>query len=133
MTKEDWDQVRVVLQLPYGCAKLICDGYELTLEVQQVKPLKFEIGFYVNGFFKGAFIVEDCEERRRFCCPKQAFVFTPALRTKLLKEMGTRRAHRLFPDIDKKFTWYSSHWASFAPLKRHLVTNNKVIELKEAV
>ncbi|MES2401834.1 MAG: hypothetical protein V4573_17720 [Pseudomonadota bacterium] len=131
MTKEDWKKVRVELQFPYGRAELLCDGYALTLQVQQVKPLKFEIGFYVNGFFKGEFIVMDCEERRRFSCPKQAFVFPPADRTRLLKELGTRRAHRMFPDIDKKFTWYSSHWSSFASLKRHLVANNKVIELKE--
>lgn len=31
--------------------------------------------------------------------------------------------------FDKSWTTYEPYWPSFAPLKRHLIANNKVIEL----
>lgn len=131
MNKENWLKVEEALSHPYGFAKLKCDSYNLTLVVQQTKALKFEIGFYVDGYFRGIFLTQDCEERRRFCCPHQASVYSPASRAKITKGVSKRNVSKWFPDIDKKFTYYGSHWSKFAPLKRHLIANNEVIELLE--
>ncbi|ABE45668.1 hypothetical protein [Polaromonas sp. JS666] len=131
MTADDWKKVEAALQSPYGRAKLEVDGYALDLVVQQTKPLKFEIGFFVDGWFKGAWLMADSEERRRFCCPKQLSLYSPAKKAKLLKGLTKRAIAEYFPSIDKKHTYYSSHWSRFAPLKRHLIANNKSIELKE--
>jgi hypothetical protein len=131
MTADDWKKLEAALRSPFGRAVLTVDGYALTLEVQQAKPLKFVIGFYVDGWFKGEWALDDCEERRRFCCPKKGHLFSPAARAKMKKGLSKRSIAKYLPNVDKAFTWYSSVWSSFAPLKRHLIANNKSIELKE--
>jgi len=131
MTAEDWKKVENVLCSPYGRAVLAVDGYVLTLEVRATKPLRFVIVFYVDGWMKGEWALKDCEERRRFFCPKQSSIHSPRSKAKLKKGFSKRAVAKYFPDLDKKFTWHSPAWSSFAPLKRHLVANNKNIELKE--
>lgn len=131
MTAEDWKKVEAALSGPYGCASFTVDGYALTLQVKQVKPLKFAVMVYVNGWFKGELLQNDCEERRRFYCPKKGRVFTAASKAKLTKGLSKRAIARYLPDIDKTFSYWLPVWSSFAPLKRHLVANNKSIELQE--
>jgi hypothetical protein len=131
MTAEEWKKVEAALQSPYGRAVLAVDSYELTLQVQQLKPLKFAIGFYVDGWFKGEWLTSDCEERRRFCRRMESAVYSPAQRAKITKGFSKRNVAKYFPDMAKKFTWYSNAWSSFGALKRHLVANNQQIELKE--
>jgi hypothetical protein len=131
MNADDWKKVETALQGSFGRAVLVVDGYKLTLEVQQAKPLKYVIAVFVDGWMKGEWLMKDCEERRRFCCPKATAVHSPASKAKLTKGLGKRAIAKYFPDLDKKFTWYSSAWSNFAGLKRHLVKNNQSIELQE--
>lgn len=131
MTPESWKKVETALQGSFGRAVLVIDGYTVTLEVRQAKALRYVIAVFVNGWMKGEWLMKDCEERRRFCCPKQSPLYTPAAKAKLTKGFGKRAIAKYFPDADKKFTWYASAWSSFAALKRHLVKNNQSVELQE--
>jgi len=131
VTAEDWKKVEAALSGPFGRASFTVDGYALTLEVKQVKPLKFAVMVYVNGWFKGEWLQKDCEERRRFYCPKTGRVFSAASKARLTKGLSKRAIAQYHPNIDKTFSYWLPCWSSFGPLKRHLVANNKSIELTE--
>lgn len=129
MTKEEWGQVNEQLDHAYGRAELMCDGYRLTLRVQRLKPgLRYAIAVYVGGWWRGEWALEDCEERRRFLQPCKAYAFKPKERARL-KAMKPRMRKMLGWDPDKTITYYRSWWGSFDALRRHLVRNNKVVEL----
>ena len=65
-TSNEWMNLGVQLSHPYGGALLVVDGYKVNLTVVMNKPLHYSIDVYVNGYIKGEWIVNDCEERRRF-------------------------------------------------------------------
>lgn len=131
MTPEDWKKVESELRLPFGRATLLVDGYELTLQVKEHKPLRFVICVYVNGWMKGEWLLNDCEERRRFMRPKKCALYTPAQRAKLTKGFTKRQVAKYFADVDKKFDVFMPYWSSASSLKRHLVANNRSIELQK--
>lgn len=128
MTRDEWQQVERALTVPYGAAKLRIDGYELALCVQQVKPLKYAITPYVNGEFKGAWLLHDCEERRRFFRPVRSRLWSPKLRASL-KKVRKATLKEMSIDPDTFGTYYVWEWPSFGALKRHLIANNQSIEL----
>ena len=132
MTKDEWSKIELQLSYPYaGMAHLLVDGYALTLQVQQIKPLKFIIAVFVNGYCKGEWMKGEADEAKRFCRPVKRAVFSPAKKKAFLKGMTKSeiKRSREFLDLDKTFTFWNLYWTSFGPLKRHLIANNKVIEL----
>lgn len=126
MTKEDWDYVEKGCSHPYGHVQLMCDGFVLDLTVEEVGKLKYAIIPYVNGYIKGKWLLEDCEERRRFCRP----VTRPKLsrRMQALEERLARLEKRPSRH-DVKITGWMLHWPTFGPLRRHLIRNNTDITL----
>lgn len=131
MTKDQWLAVKAALSTPWGVVKLDVDGYELTLQVKQIKPLKFAIVPYVNGEIKGIWLTGDNEEGRRFMRPVKVAVFKPAEKKRMTKGLSKANIKKYFGDIDKTFTVIECLWPSFDPLRRHLIANNKEIELLE--
>ncbi len=131
MTKDQWLAVKNALSTPWGSVVLNVDGYKLSLYVRQIKPLKFSIIPYVNGEFKGVWLSGKCEESRRFMRPVQVAVFKPTDKRRLCKGLSKKSVKEYFGDINKTFTCYQWDWPSFDPLRRHLVANNKLIELVE--
>ncbi|MEW5804078.1 MAG: hypothetical protein AB1847_18440 [bacterium] len=132
MTKQDWEYVEKRLKRINRQVDLLCDGYELTLVLVQVNESCNEITFAVGGWFNGSWILNDCEERRRFCRKCVEFVYSPKIRSALrtaAKKYGKKWAEEHLPDPDKKFIGYSSFWTSFKELKKHLIENNQDIRL----
>lgn len=71
MDKKDWEKAKERLMLPFGSVKLIADGYAVTLQKVPVKDMFHNaIAVFINGEFKGKWLLEDCEERRRFIAQK---------------------------------------------------------------
>ena len=113
----------------FGNAKLECDGYKLSLTKSQRGESGLAIFPYVNGEFKGKWINEDCEERRRFMRPVAHARFTPkdkALYKKLDRYQGKKPDPKKY---DEKITYYYWPWLSFASLKRHLIKHNQSIRI----
>jgi hypothetical protein len=129
VTKEQWAEIERKLSHPYGDAHLMVDNYKLTLQVAKVKDLKYEIVWWVNGEFKGLWLTKDSEEGRRFARPMSSAIFTPAKIKEIEKIFGKRRAAKEFPRLREKRTYYQWSWPSFKPLMRHLIANNKSIEV----
>ena len=134
MTKDEWLTVKEKLSTPWGTAELVVDGYRLQLQVQQRSPLKFVIVPYVNGVFKGAWMLKDSEEGRRFLRPVQVALFKPTEKARLTKGLSKSAIKRNYGDsLDKTFTHHEWGWPTFGPLQRHLIANNKEIALATPV
>lgn len=129
MTPADWDFIAAQLSSPFsGPVDLLCDGYELTLAVVKTKPLQYAIHIYVGGVFKGVWCnsKEPCEEQRRFMRPIKSAYYTPSKLAKLAKLFTKQQLAEMKA---KHFLFFTSMWPTFEPLKRHLVANNKSIQL----
>lgn len=87
MTEAEWKQVDKALKSVFSRgAKLRIDGYEVSLCLRQISQFSNAIAVYINGEFRGKWLAEDCEERRRFfCCKKKS-----AFKDKDAKNFGIR-------------------------------------------
>ncbi|MCK9420238.1 MAG: hypothetical protein M0R70_12750 [Nitrospirae bacterium] len=124
LTKEQWAELEKKLNYPWDSAKLLIDGYNITLIVHFLKALRMEICVYVDGYLKVEYVTHDCEERRRFYRATIRDIMPVKMRKqseKIRKKLG------LEPTT---YTTYSWGWTSFAALRRHLIKNNESIELK---
>ena len=129
MTAEQWKQIDGKLQSVLSpVVKLLIDGYEVSLALRQVSQFRNAIVVYVNGEFRGKWLTEDCEERRRFFpCKKKCLT-----NTNELKKMGIRSKKEIqkFKEM-ATCNAYQSAWTSFKAMKKHFETNNKSIEILE--
>lgn len=132
MTKEDWKSVENALSL-FNSVILNCDGYRL--EIYEARNgNRIVLGWYVNGHFKGRWLLEDCEERRRFARPCERFVRSKKDRdemTRFIKWLGKRRAKECGVSLhpESRYTFFDYTWLSFRSFKQHLKKNNKSINI----
>ncbi len=112
----------------YGTEELLCDGYKLTIVRSQNKN-RLGLNIYVDGVWRGKWMVEDCEERRRFHREIVKPLYSKAEIEKMAKGLSKRAqaALKKQPGLDKTFTTFSPCWTSFDALRRHLIKNNKEI------
>lgn len=127
MTAEQWKQVEEKLQ--FVCTsgvKLLIDGYEVSLYLMQVSQFRNAILVYINGEFRGKWITEDCEERRRFFpCKKRCLT-----NANELKKMGIRSKKEIQKYKEMAtYNEYLSAWTNFKAMKKHFEANNKSIEI----
>ena len=126
MTKDDWVYVEETLKNPYKIVKLNCDGYILNLRLRRVDVYKLAICVRVNGELSVDWIVNDCEERRRFFRKTQ---------NSILSASGMKKFRKLPKKKQEEcrgsyfYNIYLPYWTSFRSLKKHLEENNKSIEL----
>ena len=125
MNKEEWEKVEKSL---FGCFEkvvLLIDGFEVTVVVEPYTALKNVFTVYVNGSWKGKWLSEDCEERRRFYQKHTKNLLSRKDQKRLAREKKAIR------DAVGKTTydWYTPYWTSFKSMKAHFIKNNKSIEL----
>ena len=126
MTPEEWKYVEDRLVPPFGEIKLLCDDYEVTLQVQRIEKMKYGIIVYINGKLNWGWLREDCEERRRFMRPISRPLFTPSQQKaeKQLAKLLKRPSRH-----DVKHVYWVPDWSSVTAMRRHFCRNNQVIEL----
>ena len=129
-TKEQWKAVEAGLFGSFGRVELLCDGYSVSLCKQLIGESKLAISVYVDEWFRGGWLLEDCEERRRFMRPVRIRLYRGAIR-KRLEKVSKRKRKELGIDIDETGTYYMPSWPTFAPLRRHLARENTTIEIIE--
>jgi hypothetical protein len=128
ITDEQWKEVENKLAAPWGSAGLAVDGYDLRLEVRLIATRRYGIVPFVNGHHRGAWLLRNevrewPEEARRFLPLRRRCLYTPAQ----LKRVRSKKVEKALRA--QMFEYRSSYWTSFAALKRHLIANNKSIEL----
>lgn len=124
LTNEQWKKIEEELLLLPSCVKLLIDGYRVTILFTRITKTKNGYRVYVNGQFKGKWLVEDCEERRRFMRPIKSYVYPAKVRN---KKMSKKMREAI--NIDKTYTYFHYEWPSFKTLKNHLIKNNENIEI----
>ncbi len=126
VSAQDWKDIEQRLKELYRSVKLVCDGYELTLVLQRIGQFHNAITVYIDGKIDGRWMIEDCEQRRRFYCPKSKSFYSK-------KDMADIKkiSKRMFKEMQakNKFVYYAPYWTSFRSLKSHLIKNNESIEL----
>lgn len=128
MLKDEWSRAQEALKSLFSFVKLKIDGYEVTLSLVRVDTYKNAIAVYVNGVFKGEWLMKDCEERRRFLQRKERSLLSQKQKSSWSK-LPKKLQRELNEKYDRKYEYYSSHWTSFNALKKHFISNNKNIEL----
>jgi hypothetical protein len=133
MTPAQWKDLQAQLNTPYGYAKLMVDGFVLTVQVERTssKAIKYELVVYVNGQIKWSQGKDDRDERRRFWRKTVRRVYSVARIETMLKGLGKRDAARFRKsmDLDRTFDFYVPYFSTFASLKAQLVKNNASVEL----
>lgn len=132
MTKEDWNKVKEALESIFRIAKLRIDDYEVSIALRRYGVYKNVIAIYVNEKFEGKWLCEDCEERRRFCRKREKSLLS-SKQKKNLSKLSKKTQKELLMDRKTTFIYYEPYWTSFNSLKKHLIDNNKCIELIEII
>lgn len=128
MTPEQWKKIETQLTSPWGNVNLRVDGYDVTFQVQQIKPLRFVITVFVDGYSRAPWLLrseagEWCDEARRFLPLKKRCLYNTA---------QLKRAGKMAKEFSRQvFEFRNFYWTSFTALKRHLIANNQSIELSE--
>lgn len=128
MNKADWDKVKKKLCTLFGKAELECDGYKVELIKGYYKENRLCIFVYINGYMKGKWLTEDCEERRRFAhCKKRLLRLSKGFDKKGLTKKELKAL-----DEQRTYYAYGFWWLNFDEMRRHFEKNNKEIKLIKA-
>lgn len=135
MTADDWKKAEIQLTPPYGFAKFVIDGYKVSVECRLVTDTKFGYAVFIDGVFKGKWLTEDCEIRRRFCYEGQRCILTGKNKADFIKNFGKRAYNRLLKESPEtvKYKYYTPYFGSFRTLKAHFIKNNESITLVETL
>jgi hypothetical protein len=128
MTNEDWDKVKASLEVLSSIVKLKIDGYDVSFTLVRESTYKNVILVFIGGELCGKWLLEECEERRRFFQKCERSVLSTREKAKF-KKMSKREQKQFSDYINRTYAFYSPHWTSFTSLKRHLIANNESIEL----
>jgi hypothetical protein len=132
MTPEQWKALEAQVSRPYGYAKLMVDGYQVTLQVERTSQtaIRYSIMLYINGKIEFEQARTDCEERRRFWRKTVRRIYTAHNLKEMTKGMAKRDADRFVKKygLDKTIDLYVPYFSTFASLKSQLLKNNQSIE-----
>lgn len=130
ISKEEWNEIQTMLTGAFGRVELLIDGFEVVFRIERIRNLKYGIMTYVNGEFRGAWLLEDSEIGKRFYRPVSKFVHTTKTRTDLIRLYGGKRCKKEeLERINKKHLFLDPIWNSVKTLRCHLEKNNKEISL----
>lgn len=119
LPKDQKERVTSALSLPYGRVELIADGFAVLFQVHEVKALHYRVMVYVNGVFHGKWLLNDHPESK-FYREVQHPVWTPAEKSRLVKQFGKRLAEKEF-GISKTFIARRTDFASGKAALSHLL------------
>jgi hypothetical protein len=128
MSEKDWDDVKNALKDLYNSVVLDCDGFRLRLHLGRIDTYRNAIMVFVDDWFRGEWLLNDCEQRRRFLRPVKISAHSKGYRQKI-KKLSARELKILGIDPHKAITVYDYKWPSFPALRRHLERNNQSITL----
>ncbi|MDU5141087.1 MAG: hypothetical protein E6230_02720 [Paenibacillus dendritiformis] len=127
VTPQVWRDIEITLRDFFHRIKLRCDGYEVTLQLQRISVFRNAIAVYINGEMNYSWLLEECEERKRFfSVSSRQYYSTKDIKD--FKKIGGKRLEREMK-ARGKYTTYQPYWSSFRSLKTHFMKNNQNIEL----
>lgn len=129
LTKEQQIELAQKLTSPWGSVKLICDGFEIALQVQRFKGMSYRVMTYVNGEFKGIWVSSTQEHSEQKFLRKPARpVYSAAHKAKMEKIFG-KRAVAKDEFYQKKYVTFMPDWASGKSAISHLCKVSESIQV----
>lgn len=125
MLEFEWHKIEQLFSRSFGSVLLNCDGYEIAFSVVVIKR-RLTVMTYVNGQFKGKWLMEDCPERSKFMRKRSVPIYNSKQKKEFKKILGKFYREELY---EKKIETYSPFWPTYRILKKHLIENNKEITL----
>ena len=113
MTDEQWKQVESRLSRPFGSVKMQIDGYKITVVVELLKGMKLVLMVYVDGYFRGKWLTEDCDIRRRFYYCSKRSLLTAKEKKRLQRE---KKAIREEIQKEMEYMTFLPYFGSFRTL-----------------
>lgn len=134
MNKADWQEIEEKLIYNYEKVKLECDGFNVELRRMPYKHNDLLRQDAIFVLIDGKLIptqkaANDCEEGRRFCCPRKHKMPLGDLGLTLAKYSKMRKRDREIVDKTRTFTAYYPWWTSFKSMRQHFEKNNKHISV----
>lgn len=128
--RDTWERIKFELSNPWGAVNLKVDGYDVSLRISRKNPLRFVIVVYVNGHFKGRWMLmnEESEEGRRFFPILARRVLRGKRRVRYIDAIG-KRAAKTDSLLQECITYRLPYWSSVDALRRHFVKHNQSIEV----
>ena len=133
LTKEQWQKVDRQLSGIYGKIEMLVDGRKVTFERCRVSKNKLGIQTFIDGVFKGAWVLSDNTH------PEQRYLrqYSKFLHTKKQRDAGAKLGKRLRKemgiDYEKKISFFVPDWSSAAQIRRHYEKTFISIELREVI
>lgn len=104
-----WREIERRLSVPYSVVKLRVPGHELTIEVRQLKPLRYAPVLFVDGRFEGKWARENCEDPAAQLYPLRSRRLVQKSRAeaylKRLKRVFQAETARQLSGIDARYSW----------------------------
>lgn len=131
-TADEWNQLKAMMQLPFGTMKFLIDGYNVTFQRTMASANKLTTMTYVNGEFRGGWSTCDNdqpkhEEAKRFLQLRSKAYHSVKEQKRMKRTLGAKYARSI--GVDKKHYWCDPCWNSFNSLKAHLLKHNKNITM----
>ncbi len=131
MNREEWDRVEQALSGVFGRIRLKVDGREVTFRRGLITKNRLGIMTYVDGTFKGAWMLPSHEApESMFLRPQSRFVYTQKER-KRFKRIRKKTLKELKIDPDKKMHSFTPFWNSVGSIRKHYERTFKDIQLLE--
>ena len=133
MTPQDWKDIEQALATPYGHARVLADGHELTLAVERSKGLRYVVAIYIDGKIEwGKAVRPEADAiERKFWRSKRTFLYGSKERAHAaaqakkrgmpegVRKIWARQAEASFERLDPTFP---SAKAACAHLRKHCST-----------
>lgn len=130
LSKEQKEFILKTLDSQFQMVYLMCDGYEVSLQLERVQNLKLAIGIYVNGWMKGDWLLHPADHpESKFLPIRSKALWKPKQKQEIIKTFGKRQAYKNFPSLDEKIEMKGSHFSSGRAALNHLIKVSDSIEL----
>lgn len=134
LTKEQWQVLEEQLNYQFGLVKLKCDGYEVQAKVEKGKGLKLHIMVYIDGWFKGEWLVNKDERCLKFFRKQEKYTLSNAMRIHAKRMLRSRyedvRKHAKTM-LESKVSVWTPYWPSAKSFFRHIRKTCHEIEVME--
>lgn len=142
MTPQDWKDIEQNLATPYGRARVLADGHELTLAVERSKGLRYVVAVYVDRKieWKKTIRPEADAIERKFWRSRRHWLHTAKVRAEYaaqakrrgqpaeIKASYARQAELSFEHLDPTFP---SGKAACAHLRKHCAAVERLPDFED--
>lgn len=136
LSKAQWMAIEEFLSIPFGHAKLKCDGFEITAQVRPLKGMRLVVAVFVNGHMKGAWLDGKDERCIKFYQKKTKHLLKADERKQALANSKNRYVNKVDRAFFKHhaeamYEYWLPYWTSPRTFCRHIQKTCQSIEFIE--